>query len=87
MGGAVVLDSEKITNETADTLAIKGQERSVIRDPSRDELTPRKQQKKGGMWAEINHAVLLNIPVVSGQTAIGRTRPQRRDGPYPLGDL
>ena len=46
MGGAVVLDSEKITNETADTLVIKGQERSVIRDPSRDELTPRKRQEK-----------------------------------------
>lgn len=31
-----------------------------------------------GMWAEINHAVLLNIPVVSSQTAIGRTRFQRQ---------
>lgn len=31
-----------------------------------------------GMWAEINHAVLLNIPVVSSQTAIGRTRSQRQ---------
>ena len=31
-----------------------------------------------GMWAEINHAVLLNIPVVSNQTAIGRTQPQRQ---------
>lgn len=46
MDGTVVLDSEKIINETADTLVIKGQERSVIRDPSRDELTPRKQQEK-----------------------------------------
>ena len=46
MGGAVVLDNEKIVNKTPDTLIIKGQERSVIRDPSRDELAPRQSQEK-----------------------------------------
>ena len=46
MGGAVVLDNEKIINKTPDTLIIKGQERSVIRAPSRDELSPRQPQEK-----------------------------------------
>ena len=44
--GAVVLDNEKIVNKTPDTLILKGQERSVIRDPSRDELAPRQPQEK-----------------------------------------
>ncbi len=46
MGDTVVLGDEKIVNETLDTLVINGQKRSVIRDPSRDELTPRRQQEK-----------------------------------------
>ncbi len=46
MGNAVVLGDEKIANETLDTLVINGQERSVIRDPSRDELAPHQQQEK-----------------------------------------
>ena len=46
MGNAVVLGDEKIVNETLDTLVMNGQERSVVRDPSRDELHPRQQQEK-----------------------------------------
>lgn len=46
MGKTVVLAEERITNESPDTLILNGQERSVIRDPSRDELTPRKPQEQ-----------------------------------------
>ena len=46
MGDAVVLGDEKIINETLDMLVINGQKRSVIRDPSRDELVPHRQQEK-----------------------------------------
>lgn len=49
MGKTVVLAEERIANETPDTLILNGQERAVIRDPSRDELAPRQpqaQQKK-----------------------------------------
>ena len=45
-GTAVVLSSEDIRNDTPDTLAINGQSRSMVRDPSRDELHPRQQQEK-----------------------------------------
>ena len=45
MGNAVVLGDEKIANETLDTLVINGQERSVIRDPLRDELAPHRQRE------------------------------------------
>ena len=38
MGSAVMLGNERIDNDTPDTLVINGQGRSVIRDPSRDEL-------------------------------------------------
>ena len=44
MGDVVVLGSEKVANETPDTLVINGQGRSVIRDPSRDELHPRQSE-------------------------------------------
>ena len=44
-GDVVVLGNEKIANETPDTLVINGQGRSVIRDPSRDELHPRQPEK------------------------------------------
>ena len=47
MGNAVVLGNEKIANETPDTLVINGQGRSMIRDPSRDELHPRQPEKAG----------------------------------------
>lgn len=46
MGDTVVLGDEKIDNRTPDTLVIKGQSRSVIRDPSRDELAPCQRQEK-----------------------------------------
>ena len=46
-GAVVVLGNEKIANETPDTLVINGQGRSVIRDPSRDELHPRQPEKAG----------------------------------------
>lgn len=45
MGDAIVLGEEKINNITPDTLVINGQSRSVIRDPSRDELHPLRQQE------------------------------------------
>ena len=44
MGDVVVLGNEKVANETPDTLVINGQGRSVIRDPSRDELHPRQSE-------------------------------------------
>ena len=47
MGNAVVVDGEKVTNKTLDTLVINGQGRSVIRDPSRDELHPRQPEGAG----------------------------------------
>lgn len=40
MGDTVVLCDEKVTNETLDTLVLNGQKRSIVRDPSRDELRP-----------------------------------------------
>jgi hypothetical protein len=40
MGTAVVISGEEIRNDTLDTLVISEQGRSVIRDPSRDELAP-----------------------------------------------
>lgn len=46
MGDTVVLGDEKIDNRTPDTLVVNGQKRSVIREPSRDELTPRQQPEK-----------------------------------------
>ena len=46
MGKTVILSEEKVTNDTLDTLILNGQERSVIRDPSRDELAPHRQQEK-----------------------------------------
>lgn len=55
-GNAVVLGDEKIVNETLDTLVIDGAVRSVLRDPSRDELAPSrpvqrkdKQKRRGGL--------------------------------------
>ena len=47
-GDVVVLDGEKIINQTPDTLVMNGQGRSMIRDPLRDDLHPRQPaaQKK-----------------------------------------
>ncbi len=51
MGTAVVISGEEIRNGTLDTLVINEHGRSVIRDPSRDEIAPRTPQagekKKG----------------------------------------
>ena len=48
---ALIISGEEICNDSLDTLVIDGKGRSVIRDPSRDELAPQKpepqpQQKK-----------------------------------------
>lgn len=56
MGAVVVIDGEEIRNNTLDTLVITEKGRSVIRDPSRDELAPlhpepRKSRTKEG-WME-----------------------------------
>lgn len=40
MGDTVVLCDEKVTNETLDILVLNGQKRSIVRDPSRNELRP-----------------------------------------------
>ena len=45
-GTAVVISGEEILNESLDTLIIDDQGRTIIRDPSRDELAPRQQQEK-----------------------------------------
>ena len=44
MGKTVILSEERVTNDTLDTLILNGQDRSIIRDPSRDELAPRVPQ-------------------------------------------
>lgn len=49
-GMALVVSGEEICNDTLDTLVISEKGRSVIRDPSRDELAPKetpRQQDKG----------------------------------------
>ena len=46
MGTAVVASGEVIRNDTLDTLVIRETGRSVIRDPSRDELAPHRHQEK-----------------------------------------
>lgn len=48
-GTVVVISGEEIVNDSLDTLSIDEKGRTILRDPSRDELTPRKpqgQQKK-----------------------------------------
>lgn len=40
MGNTIILGNEKVSNDSLDTLVINEQGRSIIRDPSRDELTP-----------------------------------------------
>ncbi len=47
MGTAVVISGEAIRNNTLDTLVINEHDRSIIRDPSRDELAPKISQAKG----------------------------------------
>ena len=45
-GKAVVISGECIRNDTMDTLVLDGQDRSVIRYPSRDTLHPDQAEKK-----------------------------------------
>ena len=52
---ALIISGEEICNDSLDTLVMDGKGRSVIRDPSRDELAPqklepqKKKSKKKGM--------------------------------------
>ena len=41
---ALIISGEEICNDSLDTLVIDGKGRSVIRDPSRDELAPQKPE-------------------------------------------
>jgi hypothetical protein len=46
---ALIISGEEICNDSLDTLVMDGKGRSVIRDPSRDELAPQEPepQQKG----------------------------------------
>ncbi len=58
MGTAVVISSEEIRNDTLDTLVINEHGRSIIRDPSRDELAPkapRAAEKEKGKRKNVNN--------------------------------
>ena len=43
-GAVVVISDETISNDSLDTLSIDERGRTILRDPSRDELTPRQPQ-------------------------------------------
>ena len=45
-GAAVVISDETISNDSLDTLSIDERGRTILRAPSRDELTPRQPQKR-----------------------------------------
>ena len=45
-GTVVVISGEEIINDSLDTLSIDERGRTILRDPSRDELTPRQPQEK-----------------------------------------
>lgn len=45
-GAVVVISDETISNDSLDTLSIDDRGRCIIRDPSRDELAPHRQQEK-----------------------------------------
>ena len=45
-GTVVVISNETISNDSLDTLSIDERGRTILRDPSRDELTPHCPQKK-----------------------------------------
>lgn len=50
-GAVVVISGEEIVNDSLDTLSVDERGRTIIRDPSRDELTPsvsRAEEKKKG---------------------------------------
>ena len=46
-GSMVVISDETISNDSLDTLSIDERGRTIIRDPSRDELHPRQPEKAG----------------------------------------
>ncbi len=57
-GNAVILEGETIQNNTLDRLLLDERGRSILRDPSRDELAPNQRQpvqykdkkkKRGGL--------------------------------------
>ena len=55
-GSVVVISDETISNDSLDTLSIDERGRTVIRDPSRDEIAPRTPQtdeKKKGRHREV----------------------------------
>ncbi|MFQ7452046.1 hypothetical protein M5E87_14640 [Flavonifractor plautii] len=41
---ALIISGEEICNDSLDTLVMDGKGRSVIRDPSRDELAPQEPE-------------------------------------------
>ena len=45
-GSVIVFDTEEISNPSLDTFIINDQGRSIVRNPSRDELTPHLQEKE-----------------------------------------
>ena len=45
-GTAVVISDETISNDSLDTLSIDEQRRTILRDPSRDELAPHRPQEQ-----------------------------------------
>ena len=45
-GAAVVISDETISNDSLDTLSIDERGRTILRAPSRDELTPRQPQER-----------------------------------------
>ena len=45
-GTVVVISDETISNDSLDTLSIDERGRTILRDPSRDELAPHRPQEK-----------------------------------------
>ena len=51
-GSVIVFDTEEISNPSLDTFVINDQGRSIVRDPSRDELTPHPHEEDRGEKAK-----------------------------------
>lgn len=45
-GDVMVISGEKIVNDSLDALCIDDQHRTILRDPSRDQLTPHHSKEK-----------------------------------------
>ena len=45
-GTVVVISNETISNDSPDTLSVDEHGRTILRDPSRDELVPHRQQER-----------------------------------------